>query len=128
VIAQYENEFGNVYDEGMDEVISVDDETETTTAEKEPEADILLPNAFQELDTVNRIKIYQRICSLKRPLLSPPLVTSKRSIYNELNVIVCHVTIRSYTSLMIGLHVGQRISDRPGIEPSWDEQKFTLLP
>ncbi len=84
----------------MGEGISGDEETETTgTGEKEGDEDIIFsaPNAFPELDIINRIKIYQRMCSLKRSLLSPPLVTSKRGIYNELNLVVCHVSIRSYT-------------------------------
>ena len=99
-IVKYENELGTLDEDGMGEGISGDEETETTgTGEKEGDEDIIFsaPSAFPELDIINRIKIYQRMCSLKRSLLSPPLVTSKRGIYNELNLVVCHVSIRSYT-------------------------------
>lgn len=84
LVREYEREFGNEYEETL-----VDLDTEEATEEAEDEG--AAASAFSDLNWNERCRVYQRICSLKRPLLSPPLVTSKRVIYHELNVVICHV-------------------------------------
>src|SRR5271170_6377384 len=61
------------------------------------DVDDVEPIVFTELPTPERVNIYNRILSIKRPLLSPVLVTSKRKLYSAFNTLVCNVTIRSYT-------------------------------
>src|SRR5213595_1462836 len=100
MLCSFETEFGNEYEakETEDLEEDIDLETETTAMEAESmDGEGGRASAFKEVFFEDRCQIYQRICSLKLLLLSAPLVTSKRTIYQELNVIVCHVRTRSYT-------------------------------
>jgi hypothetical protein len=86
--------------------LSEEDEGEEDGKEKK-EPRKLVPMAFAEVDSSQRIKMYHRLRHLKRSLLSPPLITSKKKLYGELNIVVCHVSIRPYISLTAGCNVGK---------------------
>jgi hypothetical protein len=100
-IIDFEADHGNVYNgtpalekSASDEEDDGEDDGEGDEQQNEGGG---IPLAFKELDTNARVLIYQRWVFLGRPLLSPPLVTSKKQIYTDLNTLVCHVSIRPYT-------------------------------
>ena len=71
LVREYEREFGN----GNEKTLA---DSDTEEATEEPEDKGAAASAFSHPNLNERCRVYQRICSLKRPLLSPPLVTSKR--------------------------------------------------
>jgi len=107
----------------VDEDADLEEEARTDEAE----GDVGIPFAFKEVDTENRVKIYRRMVSLRRALLSLPIVTSKKKTYGELNTIVCHVSIRPYTLLMKGLDVGEGLEYHTSFESARYMQEPELL-
>jgi hypothetical protein len=90
-LKQYERENGK-NSESIESCLSDEEDDEDGEV-----TEIKNPLCYVGSELSKRIGIYQRLCSLKRSLLSPPLITSKRVIYNELNIIICHVSIWSDT-------------------------------
>src|SRR5579859_1724467 len=72
--------------------VNYDTDVEEEDEEFDDEAPIISsPKAFLSFSMHERIKVYQRMLSLDRPLLSLQLITRKISIYNDLNTILGHV-------------------------------------
>jgi hypothetical protein len=67
-------------------------DTDSGGEEDEDEAPMMLaPKAFSSFSMHERVRVYQRILSLDRPLLSLQLITRKISMYNDLNTVLSHV-------------------------------------
>jgi hypothetical protein len=117
VIRVYEEKHGNLFKDrsNLDPIETDDYEFDDT---EEEEGDIRIIIIFIKLPSDERIGIFQRLESIHRSLLSPPLITSKRKIYSDLNTIIYHISIRLYILLIIDFYMITRFQNYAGFESS----------
>jgi hypothetical protein len=65
------------------------------------------PIIYADASTLDRCQLYGRVIALGRPLLSIQSLILGKRIYSKMNTIICHVSIRSYTLLILGNYVDQ---------------------